>query len=208
MSSKVVALLDEVVAVMRGEHGADWADHFGPLFNMIEDVRAGETNGDLCPRCRQSMPGGQALHTEHCPADETSGRKFSGPGHLEETGYIPAGSAAEREAKSAETSAPPRATELAQFLEADYFNEDPRFAAAAALLRRLPAETSGELQRVYGLVDHWYEQTKEAATLLTHAVSSPLSSLPDWGARTRAFLARNALKATGESSGKIMKEPQ
>lgn len=33
------AALDEAEAVIRGEHGSDWADHFGPLFNLIEATK-------------------------------------------------------------------------------------------------------------------------------------------------------------------------
>lgn len=45
-ASKVESLLTEIEAVMRGEHGVDWADHFGPLFQLVEDVRAGETGAE------------------------------------------------------------------------------------------------------------------------------------------------------------------
>lgn len=30
---------------------------------------------ELCPRCQQSMPGGVALHTDHCPSEKASGDK-------------------------------------------------------------------------------------------------------------------------------------
>lgn len=39
-TSKTASLLAEIEAVMHGEHGSDWADHFGPLFQLVEDVRA------------------------------------------------------------------------------------------------------------------------------------------------------------------------
>lgn len=36
---RVNALITEVEAVMAGEHGSDWADHFGPLFALVEAAK-------------------------------------------------------------------------------------------------------------------------------------------------------------------------
>jgi hypothetical protein len=36
VTNALAALVAEVEAIMRGEHGSDWADNFGPLFENVE----------------------------------------------------------------------------------------------------------------------------------------------------------------------------
>ena len=45
LERELKSLAAEVSAIMAGEHGSDWADDYGPLFNMIEKVleRQGRT---------------------------------------------------------------------------------------------------------------------------------------------------------------------
>ncbi len=40
LHAALVELTDEIQATMRGEHGADWADHFAPLYKRIMRISA------------------------------------------------------------------------------------------------------------------------------------------------------------------------
>lgn len=42
----LVELRDEIEVVMHGEYGADWADHFAPLFNLVQRAKTLEGSAD------------------------------------------------------------------------------------------------------------------------------------------------------------------
>ena len=60
-------LQDEAQAVMHGEHGSDWADHFAPLFNLIQRAKAlvsGEPSADETGEKRAYY---ETHDPPHCP---------------------------------------------------------------------------------------------------------------------------------------------
>lgn len=51
LRAALAELRDEIEVVMHGEHGADWADHFTPLFNLVQKAKAlsGEHSANPSP---------------------------------------------------------------------------------------------------------------------------------------------------------------
>lgn len=112
-------------------------------------------------------------------------RRFRGPGHLEETGYIPAGSAAEREAKAAsgEAVAQP-VTEQGFFLGlAQQLDEaDPELVAKLAMVDATGSTNDkprlgmqGAIE-VLGILSDIFEQT--ADSIIASAIPAPLPASP------------------------------
>jgi len=84
-----------LIELIRGALGVSIEPHQTLSERLVE--AAGKSNVDWC--CPHYKPRGKGC-TECLAPEPPAVRKFTGVGHLEETGYIPAGSAEERERPS------------------------------------------------------------------------------------------------------------